>query len=126
MDWSDLSLLLKFDVAVVHACLLGQTVFLIMWAVLPWWKEWVGRALMIKSAALWILFSVNLALFWWSIIFDHFADHELAISFSTHVLVLVGIWSQVVALGHEMRAAKKGSRKVTGTDTVPPLVTEDV
>lgn len=119
MDWSDLTVTMKFDVLVVHGALLGQTVFLVLWGALPWWKQWVGRALMLKSAALWILFAVNLALFWWMLATDKPIAHAEKIAAATHVLVTVGVWLQVVALGREMRNARRGRRRVTGTTGAP-------
>lgn len=118
--------LFKVDLWTVHVLLLGQTVFLIMWAVLPWWREWVGRALMVKSAALWLLISVNLALYWYTEVTGIYAAWMEWAAYFTHLAVTIGVWSQVAALTYEGRRAHKTRRVVTGTQgRGRPTVGED-
>ena len=106
---------LAIDLWVVHVMLVGQIVFLFMWARLPWWREWVGRALMLKSFALLLLIGVAVVNYWIIEVGGPYPGADWVV-LVTHVLVLLGIWSQVVALAHEIRAASRGDRRVTGTE----------
>lgn len=103
------------DLWVVHGMLIGQLVFVIVWASLPWWKEWIGRALMLKSFALLLLLLIAVVNYWVIQLWGGYPGMEL-VTLGTHILVFLGIWSQVVAIAHEIRAANQGDRRVTGTE----------
>jgi hypothetical protein len=115
VDWSQLKPIEQFDVWVIHGMLVGQLIFVIRWVRLPWYREWIGRSLMMKSAALLALIAVSIALFWSLIITDTEWHYALHIQLATHLFVLLGIWSQVVALEREQRIAKLAQRAVGGT-----------
>lgn len=103
------------DLWIVHGMLIGQTVFVATWLTLPWWREWVGRALMVKSVSLLLLFAVAIGNYWVLKLWGPYLGWEY-VTLASHVLVLVGIWSQVLALAHEIRSAKDNKRRVTGTE----------
>lgn len=95
----------------LHIAAAGQTLFMLMWMTLPWWRAWVGRALMVKSVAM--------GLFLVSAVVHHHVDTyawEPVVVLLLFAGVTLGIWSQVLAIGLEIRAARRGSRNVTGTD----------
>ena len=104
-----------FDLWIVHGMLVGQILFVAVWAALPWWKEWIGRALMLKSIALLLLIGAAVVNYW---IIETWGPYPGAdwVILTTHILVFIGIWSQVVALAHEIREARRGDRRVTGTE----------
>lgn len=95
----------------IHVATVGQVLFVLMWMTLPWWKAWVGRALMVKSLALAVFLISSLAHFY----LPPYAAQE-AVRTLLVFAVTGGIWSQVVAIGVEIRKAKAGKRNVTGTD----------
>lgn len=105
----------------LHAAAIGQNLFLVLWLTLPWWRAWVGRALMVKALALAAFLNV-------AIVHQH-VDPYPAQQLVVMVLFLgvtVGIWSQVAAIGLEIRSARRGERNVTGTDDLkkPPTLTK--
>lgn len=111
-DWNDIPGIIQFDVVLIHAMLVGQTIFLGLWSTLRWWKEWVGRSLMVKSVALWLLIAAALVNFYITILGDVEWMHWEEVMIFTHVAVVVGIWSQVGAIGHEMLLARRGPGKM--------------
>lgn len=100
---------LRFVEWVVILGAIGQTLFVAVWATLPWWQEWIGRALMIKSIALLLLFDNAL------LILIRPQLHSIWVDRVVYTLILIGIWSQVAALINERRAAGNAHRRVTGT-----------
>ena len=102
MIWETLTTQEKIDVWLTHFMFIGQTLFLATWAVMPWWKEWIGRSLMVKSFALWLLIAFGLFQFWWMMAYGNWPFNGW-ISLATHVLITVGIWSQVFAIAYEKR-----------------------
>jgi hypothetical protein len=100
MSWA------KIDEWSIYAMTLGQLAFLAMWGVLPWWREWIGRAMMLKSAALGLLLALgSIALLWGP------ADWQPWAMRAARILVLVGIWAQATALRYEERVAKRESHR---------------
>lgn len=91
---------------------IAQTIFLAMWLTLPWWREWVGRALMVKSLALGVY--LDSVLIHEYLVPDYAA--EPYVRTLLFLLIVLGICSQVVALGYEMVKARRQKRGVTGTD----------
>ena len=88
------------------AIVIGQGIFVAMWGAMPWWRQWIGRALMLKSTALLISFGA----IWW-------ARHGTLPDIAWDVLewlILVGVWAQVVALVREVAAARRERRLVDG------------
>lgn len=102
------------DIWVIHLATVGQTVFLVLWLSLPWWRAWVGRALMVKSFALWLLLTAAVVSYWVDKSHGPYVGESIVI-LSTHIAVLIGVWSQVAALGIERHAASKANESVTGT-----------
>lgn len=75
------------------AAAVGQTIFIVIWSTRPWWRLWIGRALMAKSAAL------VLVLWFWVVGFyapeyTYRDEVRSALIFA----VTVGIWLQVVVV----------------------------
>lgn len=87
---------------------IGQTLFVAMWAPLGWWREWIGRALMSKSAALMV--------YLWAAVLSLALPVPEWTWLALFTLIDVGIWYQVVALWREKRAAMRQRRPVAGTD----------
>lgn len=112
-EWSwlpDYSTVETLSDVFLHVSAPAQTLFVVLWAVLPWWREWIGRALMIKSFALMLFLNFALLVHyagpaWW----------QPYLSAALFGLVTVGIVSQVVALPYEMVRASLDRRKVRGT-----------
>lgn len=100
----DMETMLDLYWKLVWASAVGQLIFLIMWAVLPWWKEWVGRALMLKSfafgAVLWLqlMFKYKLN--------DMAIETKTKIALAAFALITLGVWSQVFAIGNEIRKGR--------------------
>lgn len=105
----------RVDVWLVHGMLVGQTTFVAIWATLPWWRLWVGRALMLKSFALDLLIAAAVANYWLVTELGPYPGMDI-ITMTTHILILLGIWSQVFAIAHEIRSARRDDRSVIGTE----------
>ena len=84
---------------------IGQTIFVILWASMPWWREWVGRALMTKSAAL-------CAVLWFMVAGFYLGDYPFRDELRLALILAVtcGIWLQVFAIMGEVRKAVKAGR----------------
>ena len=83
--------------ALLHVAAICQTLFVILWATLPWWREWIGRALMVKSLSLMVYLDWALAYHYW--------PHMPAVRVIGAVLfgfITLGIVSQLAALIYEM------------------------
>lgn len=106
--WLDVSLL-AWTLRLYTAAAIGQTLFVALWATLPWWRTVVGRALMVKSFALMVVLD-------WALVTYHLGPfaHQESISVVLFGLVVVGIWSQVAAIGHEMWLARRERRSSGG------------
>lgn len=95
----------RFDVWSVYAMALGQGLFVAMWAVLPWWRAWIGRAMMLKSTALLLVLTMtSIALYWGP------ADWQPWAMRVGRILVLAGIWAQAAALRYEEVRARAEER----------------
>lgn len=81
---------------------IGQTIFVVTWATMPWWRTWVGGALMTKSASL-------CAVLWFWVIGFYAPEypHRDAVRQALVGAVAVGIWLQVGALAAEIRKGKR-------------------
>lgn len=97
----------------IHVAAVGQVLFVALWFTRPWYRTWIGRALMIKS------FSLGLYLVWavWVI----HTSPQIArpsgpptsreyIAFALFGLITVGIWTQLGALSYEMWHHRKSRR----------------
>jgi hypothetical protein len=93
LDWT-----LRFYVAAA----VGQTLFVLRWGPMPWWRTAIGRALMWKSTALMIVFDWSLINYWWGPF-----QHQELIGLALFAFVMVGIWFQTFAIDHEARRAKR-------------------
>src|SRR5690606_40447938 len=96
-------------VTLVAAAAVGQVTFVTMWARMPWQREWIGRALMAKSAALAAYLVFVLAVL---VVPEQYAAVVEAVSILLFLAILVGIWLQVYALAREIRRARKQNRRV--------------
>ena len=83
----------------------GQSAFVVMWASFPWWRQWIGRALMTKSVSL-------CALLWLIILGAYHPDHwgRATMRDLLFGLMCVGVWFQVWALWHEARQQRNPAR----------------
>lgn len=70
----------------------GQTAFVLLYAVVPWWRDYVGRALFFKSLGLMVLLDVTVI----DILIDYAAED--AVTVGLYWLVVVGICWQLGAL----------------------------
>jgi len=99
-------------VAVIAIAAIGQTTFVALWARLPWYKEWIGRALMTKAVALMVFIDVALL---WELI-PGVWRWQFLVNIIIYLTVTAGIWLQVVALYRETRRAREGHRSVQGIE----------
>jgi hypothetical protein len=99
--WFDADLF-GWTVRLVHAAAVGQTAFVVLWAMLPFYRTWVGRALMVKS------FSLMLYLDWAVAVYHHWLPlgHQQVIAVVLFAFIAVGIWSQMGAIVFEMRRGR--------------------
>ena len=82
---------------------IGQSLFVIVWATRPWYRHWVGRALMVKTVAL--------ALYLDFAVLVNFVDPFPALQLLGVILfghITVGIWSQVVVIVWEILRHRDG------------------
>lgn len=100
IDW--LSGWLHADLAtwtwrLVHISALGQTAFVILWALLPWYRTWVGRALMSKSLALAIYLD-------FVVVVDHWGPFggQQTLAVVLFGLITLGIWTQLGVIAFEV------------------------
>lgn len=84
----------------VYGSAFFQSVFVLMWLILPWWRSWVGRALMLKSVAFMIALDIQS---YFLIHPDVSYDTALAIGVAAFVLIFAGCFAQCVALAFEMK-----------------------
>lgn len=101
LGWFDASLL-DWTLRLYTAAAIGQTLFVALWSVLPWWRTTIGRALMMKSASLMIILD-------WTLISYHLGPfrHQQGIGTALFALVAIGIWLQVWAIALEMRRGRR-------------------
>lgn len=90
--------------SLIHVTALGQIIFIVLWATMPWRRSWIGRALMTKSLGLAAVLTVQI---WF--IHQPLGSMELRvkIAIALFILLCVGVWFQVFALAHEMYRKKK-------------------
>jgi hypothetical protein len=113
LGWFDVSLI-DWTRRLVYAAAVGQTLFVVLWATLPFYRTWVGRALMIKSLSLMIYLD------WAVAVINGWVpeSHRQNIAVVLFGLITVGIWSQLVAILVEMMRG----RRLLSTD--PPTLSE--
>jgi hypothetical protein len=95
-DWLSADLF-SWTVRLVHAAAIGQTLFVFQWAFLPWYRTVIGRALMVKSLSLMLYLDWTLVVYHWGPLTD-----QQTIAVVLFGLITFGIWSQLVALNHEI------------------------
>lgn len=98
---------LEWSIRLLHVCAIGQTLFVLLWGTLRWWRRWVGRALMVKSLAL--------ALFLDTALVNYYLppySHEQLIGTLEFALVAVGIMSQLAVIAFEIVRARRSHRPV--------------
>lgn len=93
----------RWEFGLICGMLVGQIAFVIVWALLPWWREWIGRALMAKSAALMLLLAMTIVNT--VIMMRHPAGYPYMATVRRvgDSAVLLGIWSQLIAITREIR-----------------------
>lgn len=80
----------------------GQTLFTVLYALLPWWNHYLGRALFFKSLILSVLLNVaflSRGLDW---------TYEDATFVVMYGLMALGIWVQTIAFFKVMRKEVNG------------------
>lgn len=75
----------------------AQTLFVLLWGTRPWWREWIGRALMLKAFSLAVYLDWAVAVRYWPRM-----PHLELIGVCLFGFITVGIVTQLAALGHEM------------------------
>lgn len=87
---------------------IGQVLFVVLWVTRDgWWREWVGRALMVKSAAFGLYLCAAVA--------SMLVPFAQGVWLALFALIVVGIIAQDVALLREIHRAKRDHRAVGGT-----------
>lgn len=94
-DWS---------LRLLYAAAIGQTLFVVLWATRPWYRLWIGRALMVKSATLMIYLD------WAVLVVNGWSANRALMAVVLFGLITVGIWTQLAALSYEMSRARKSRR----------------
>lgn len=92
----------QFDLGMVCLMTVGQVLFVATWALLPWWKEWVGRALMMKASTLGLLLLMTITNTMFMLRGIRYPGIDVVTAFG-YVLVTMGVWAQPLALAHEIR-----------------------
>lgn len=87
----------------------GQTAFVLLYLTFPWWRQFLGRALFFKAAALALLTDVAIA----GRIYDWPREEETFIVL--YWVLALGIWAQffaflVIRLRHRQDRAVSGNR----------------
>jgi hypothetical protein len=82
--------LLFWAKAAVVAMAIGQTAFVLLYGTAPWWRDAVGRALFVKSAALMTLVDAAVVAL--------FFPPPVWVAVAIYWLVAVGIWWQLATL----------------------------
>lgn len=101
-DWLFHASQFAWTLRLYTAAAVGQTLFVVLWATLPWWRTIIGRALMIKSASLMVILI-------WSLVNYHLGPfvHQQGIGLGLFGLVALGIWLQLWAIGREVVAGRR-------------------
>lgn len=94
-------------VVLVLLAAIGQTMFVALWIFQGWWRTWIGRALMVKSVA-WMVY-IDAA------IISAWATFSQRLWEALFAGIVLGIYSQLVAMGWEVFRARRNRRKVVGT-----------
>lgn len=97
LGWFDASLY-DWSLRLVYAAAVGQTLFVILWGTLPWYRTRVGRALMVKSVSLMVYLD------WAVLVINGWVPiaHRENIAVVLFGLITVGIWTQLTALTFEI------------------------
>jgi hypothetical protein len=78
----------------IHAALIcsaiGQTLFVALYVSAPWWRDFVGRALFVKSIVLAVVFDIAVAAIWWVM--------PMVVWQVLYWLIAAAIWQQFAAL----------------------------
>jgi hypothetical protein len=91
----------EWMVASVIVAAVGQTFFVARYAVRPWWRHYVGRALFVKSASLWLLLVTE-------IVVAYHPTRVVNIVFAVVLwVVALAIVGQAVALERQIRAGRR-------------------
>lgn len=77
--------------ATLGAAAVGQTLFVVFYLTLPWWRGFLGRALFFKAATLCLVLDVGMAGRVWD------WPREDAYIAGLYSLVTIGVWAQLAA-----------------------------
>jgi hypothetical protein len=104
-DWLFHASLFAWTLRLYTVAAVGQTLFVVLWFLLPWWRTWVGRALMAKSFSLAIILD-------WALVNYHFGPflHQQAIGLALFGLVALSIWLQLGAISREVWRGRQDRR----------------
>lgn len=91
---------------------IGQTVFIGLWARLPWWREVIGVAMFVKSLSLMLLLDTAVLYLYLPRLLNVGVTHLL------QLMLLIGIWGQVGGLVYERARARQ--RRLAARQGVPP------
>jgi hypothetical protein len=89
-----------FDLIVLWAAVVGQVLFVLLWATQRWWASTVGQALMAKSASLALILVASL----WSY---YRGPLPLYVGRGLFLAVALAIVAQLFALLWELRRARR-------------------
>jgi hypothetical protein len=101
LDWLTADSL-TWAIRLLHISAVGQTLFVLIWATLPWWRTFIGRALMVKSVALMLYLD-------WSVLVYHYGpfNNQNTIGLLLFAFITVGILTQLSVLSREVHKARK-------------------
>lgn len=88
----------------VYGSAFSQTVFVVQWVLLPWWRSWVGKALMLKSVAFMLALQIQV---YFMLHPDINYDTALAIGVAAFCLIFAGCTAQCIALKLEVNKYSK-------------------
>lgn len=106
--WLTDAQLTHWSYLILHVSAVGQTLFVLIWVTLPFYRSWIGRALFVKSVSLAIYLDFAEVVYWWGPLPD-----QLLLGVLLFGLIAVGIWSQVVAIVHEVWRGYRARREET-------------
>lgn len=88
-----------FRGAGIITCFVGQTVFIAMYATVPWWRNYIGQALFLKSLSFWLL---TLAASF-GVAFNYKYEDEVLIAL--YWVVAATAWYQAASITRQRREA---------------------
>lgn len=95
-------------IATIHLGFIGQLAFVVMYSTRPWRQYRITRALMTKSVAFLMIFTLSEARLWTRGLRPNVDDTLALIVFqlALDALIVFAVWYQTIALGIEIRRGR--------------------